>query len=34
MLFYKVPIADNVGDAKLPFGETSAYMYSKNGTGE
>ena len=33
MLFYKVPIADNIGDAKLPLGNTSAYMYSKNGTG-
>jgi ribosomal protein S18 acetylase RimI-like enzyme len=33
MLFYKVPIADNTGDAKLPVGYTSAYMYSKNGRG-
>lgn len=33
MLFYKVPIADNTGDAKLPLGNTSAYIYSKNGTG-
>ena len=33
MLFYKVPIADNTEDAKLPLGQTSAYMFSKNGAG-
>ena len=36
MLFYKVPIAQNVADARLPLGQpyTSAYIYSKNGTGK
>ena len=35
MLFYKVPIASNVQDAKLPLGQpcTPAYNYSKNGKG-
>lgn len=33
MLFYKIPIASNVADAKLPQGQpyTPAYNYSKNG---
>jgi ribosomal protein S18 acetylase RimI-like enzyme len=36
MLFYKVPIASNLEDAKLPLGQpyTPAYVYSKNGKGE
>ncbi|MBN1993030.1 MAG: hypothetical protein JW953_10030 [Anaerolineae bacterium] len=35
MLFYKVPIAANVADAKVPLGQpyTPAYAYSKNGAG-
>ena len=35
MLFYKVPIADNLATAQLPLGQptTPAYVYSKNGTG-
>ncbi|MEM7348310.1 MAG: hypothetical protein AAF485_29120 [Chloroflexota bacterium] len=35
MLFYKVPIAANIADAKLPLGQpfTPAYSYSKNGRG-
>lgn len=33
MLFYKVPIADNLSDALIPLGQptTPAYVYSKNG---
>ena len=33
MLFYKVPIAANQGDAKMPLGQpyTPAYIYSDNG---
>lgn len=33
MLFYKIPIACNLEDAKLPLGRpyTPAYIYSKNG---
>jgi hypothetical protein len=33
MLFYKVPIAANQGDAKMPLGQpyTPAYVYSDNG---
>ncbi len=36
MLFYKVPIAANLADAKLPLGHpcTPAYVYSKNGQGK
>ncbi|MBN1218991.1 MAG: hypothetical protein JXM69_08685 [Anaerolineae bacterium] len=36
MLFYKVPIAPNLADARLPLGQpfTPAYVYSKNGTGK
>jgi hypothetical protein len=32
MLFYKVPIAANIADAKLPAGQptTHAYIYPKN----
>ena len=35
MLFYKVPIAPNLADAKLPLGQphTVTYIYSKNGKG-
>ncbi len=35
MLFYKVPIASNITQAKLPLGQpyTPAYRYSKNGSG-
>lgn len=35
MLFYKVPIADNLEDARLPLGQpyTQAYIYSDNGRG-
>jgi len=35
MLFYKIPIASNLADAKLPTGQpfTPAYHYSKNGRG-
>lgn len=35
MLFYKIPIASNIEDAKLPAGQpyTQAYIYSKNGRG-
>jgi ribosomal protein S18 acetylase RimI-like enzyme len=35
MLFYKVPIAPNTPDARLPLGQpyTPAYVYSENGTG-
>lgn len=35
MLFYKVPIAANLADARLPLGRpyTPAYVYSKNGRG-
>jgi len=35
MLFYKVPIASNVANAKLPDGQpyTHAHVYSKNGRG-
>lgn len=35
MLFYKVPIADNLIDARLPSGQpcTPAHVYSKNGRG-
>ena len=35
MLFYKVPIADNVANAQLPLGQptTPAHNYSRNGTG-
>lgn len=35
MLFYKVPIAQNLADAKLPLGQpyTHAYIYSDNGKG-
>ena len=35
MLFYKVPIAANQGDAKMPVGQpyTPAYVYSDNGHG-
>lgn len=35
MLFYKIPIASNLQDAKLPLGQpfTPAYNYSKNGRG-
>lgn len=33
MLFYKIPIASNLADAKLPLGQpyTPAHVYSKNG---
>jgi hypothetical protein len=33
MLFYKVPIAANQGDAKMPLGQpyTPAHIYSDNG---
>jgi hypothetical protein len=36
MLFYKVPIAANLEDAKLPLGQpcTMAHIYSKNGKGQ
>lgn len=35
MLFYKIPIAANLEDARLPLGEpcTPAYHYSQNGRG-
>lgn len=35
MLFYKIPIASNLQDARLPLGQpfTPAYNYSKNGRG-
>lgn len=35
MLFYKIPIASNIADAKLPLGQPyqQAYIYSKNGQG-
>lgn len=35
MLFYKVPIADNLDDAMLPLGQpyTQAHIYSENGRG-
>jgi hypothetical protein len=35
MLFYKVPIAPNLANAKLPLDQpyTPAYVYSQNGTG-
>ncbi|HEX9924234.1 MAG TPA: hypothetical protein VGD99_16385 [Anaerolineae bacterium] len=35
MLFYKVPIAANLADARLPLGQpyTHAYIYSHNGRG-
>jgi hypothetical protein len=35
MLFYKIPIASNLAEAKLPLGRpyTPAYIYSKNGRG-
>jgi ribosomal protein S18 acetylase RimI-like enzyme len=35
MLFYKIPIASNLADAKLPLGKpyTPAYIYSTNGRG-
>ncbi len=35
MLFYKVPVAPNLADAKLPLGQpyTPAYNYSDNGRG-
>ena len=35
MLFYKVPIAANIADARLPLGTpcTHAHVYSKNGRG-
>jgi ribosomal protein S18 acetylase RimI-like enzyme len=34
MLFYKVPIAPNLADARFPLGQpyTPAYIYSQNGT--
>jgi ribosomal protein S18 acetylase RimI-like enzyme len=35
MLFYKVPVAPNLSDAKMPVGESHslAYAFSKNGKG-
>ena len=35
MLFYKVPIAENLAGAKLPLGQpyTPAHVYSANGRG-
>jgi ribosomal protein S18 acetylase RimI-like enzyme len=35
MLFYKIPVASNLADAKLPEGKpyTPAYVYSENGKG-
>jgi hypothetical protein len=35
MLFYKIPIASNLADAKLPVGQpyTKAHSYKNNGTG-
>lgn len=35
MLFYKVPVVENLADARLPLGQptTPAHVYSKNGRG-
>jgi ribosomal protein S18 acetylase RimI-like enzyme len=34
MLFYKIPITPNLTDAKIPLGQTHAYIFSKNGLGQ